>query len=192
MKMTETNHNILQRDIGIKKEQLEIWAKKIFRLKDYTSVLIEENDNTIEAAEQREPDHDHNHSDHHHNELSEHPDKTTIFRVETSKDKYISFVIDKPLDEINETDIKQSKKSLILKISDKHPLIGRLIYISGWWIAFSGFFTAFSVCPFCGQPTCPVNFVTVFAMSGITAVLVQFKNFKLIVKKFFNRLFRKE
>lgn len=42
----------------------------------------------------------------------------------------------------------------------------------GWWAGLSGFLTAFSVCPFCGQPGCAGGPVFAGVLGGIFAFVL--------------------
>jgi len=43
---------------------------------------------------------------------------------------------------------------------------GSLFRFIGLWLGFTGLYAAFSVCPFCGQPGCPVGLATSGAVGG--------------------------
>jgi hypothetical protein len=49
-------------------------------------------------------------------------------------------------------------------------LLGFLARFGGWWLGMSGLVATFSVCPCCGQPTCPVGAVGVGAIGAFLAM----------------------
>jgi hypothetical protein len=68
----------------------------------------------------------------------------------------------------------------------KYPIIGRLCRYFTWWLIFTGIYASSSVCPFCGQPGCPVGGVSAGVVGGLfTLVLVKGRLFlNLIAAKF--------
>jgi len=50
---------------------------------------------------------------------------------------------------------------------------GRLFRFLGWWLGLTGLYSAFSVCPFCGQPGCPVGLASAGTVGAFLALCVQ-------------------
>jgi hypothetical protein len=51
--------------------------------------------------------------------------------------------------------------------------IGRLFRFIGWWFGFTGLYATFTVCPFCGQPGCPVGMASAGAVGAFLALCMQ-------------------
>ncbi len=62
---------------------------------------------------------------------------------------------------------------------------GRLFRFIGLWFGFTGLYAAFSVCPFCGQPGCPVGLASSGAIGGLFALC--FQDWKILVSYIKNR-----
>jgi len=61
---------------------------------------------------------------------------------------------------------------------------GRLFRFIGWWFGFSGFYSVFAVCPFCGQQGCPVGMASAGAVGAFFALCIQdWKLFFLFLKR---------
>jgi len=45
-------------------------------------------------------------------------------------------------------------------------------FVAGWF-GFTGLYAAFSVCPFCGQPGCPVGIVSASAVGAFLSLCLQ-------------------
>lgn len=56
------------------------------------------------------------------------------------------------------------------KIS-QYPVIGGLWRFFSWGLVFSGIYASSSVCPFCGQPGCPVGVAAAGIMGGFFAAI---------------------
>ena len=50
---------------------------------------------------------------------------------------------------------------------------GRLFRFIAWWFGFTGLYTAFAVCPFCGQQGCPVGLASAGTVGAFLALCVQ-------------------
>jgi hypothetical protein len=50
---------------------------------------------------------------------------------------------------------------------------GRLFRFLGWWLGFTGLYATFSVCPFCGQPGCPVGMASAGTVGAFLALCMQ-------------------
>jgi hypothetical protein len=51
--------------------------------------------------------------------------------------------------------------------------LGRLFRFFGWWFGFTGLYSAFTVCPFCGQQGCPVGLVSAGTVGAFLALCAQ-------------------
>jgi hypothetical protein len=60
--------------------------------------------------------------------------------------------------------------SLSQKIAG-YPVIGSLLRFLTWWLVFAGIYGSSSVCPFCGQPGCPVGGLSAGVVGGAFALL---------------------
>jgi len=56
------------------------------------------------------------------------------------------------------------------KIS-QYPVIRGLWRFFSWWLVFFGIYASSSVCPFCGQPGCPVGVAAAGIMGGFFATI---------------------
>ena len=65
------------------------------------------------------------------------------------------------------------------RLKDK-PVVGFLIRIIGWWLAFAGIYAMSAVCPCCGQVGCPVGASGAGLVGGVMAVGIQ--NWKKVFK----------
>jgi hypothetical protein len=61
--------------------------------------------------------------------------------------------------------------SLSQKIAG-YSAIGSLFRFLTWWLIFTGIYGSSSVCPFCGQPGCPVGGLSAGVVGGAFALLV--------------------
>ena len=50
----------------------------------------------------------------------------------------------------------------------------RLLRFLGFWLGLSGLYAAFSVCPICGQPGCPVGAAGAGLLGGVGAFLLTY------------------
>lgn len=92
--------------------------------------------------------------------------------------------------------IFMSNPSLNIKINDnskqKHKLklspFGHLFKFFGWWLGFTGLYSTFAVCPFCGQAGCPVGIATAGTVGAFLTLCVQdWKRFFSFLKQSFKR-----
>lgn len=50
---------------------------------------------------------------------------------------------------------------------------GRLFRFIAWWFGFTGLYSMFSVCPFCGQQGCPVGLASAGTVGAFLTLCVQ-------------------
>ncbi|KQC11787.1 MAG: hypothetical protein APR63_03920 [Desulfuromonas sp. SDB] len=50
---------------------------------------------------------------------------------------------------------------------------GQLFRFMGWWFGFTGLYSMFAVCPFCGQQGCPVGLVSAGTVGALFALCFQ-------------------
>lgn len=50
---------------------------------------------------------------------------------------------------------------------------GHLCRFFGWWFGFTGLYSMFAVCPFCGQQGCPVGLASTGTVGAFFALCVQ-------------------
>jgi hypothetical protein len=55
----------------------------------------------------------------------------------------------------------------------KNSLLNRFLSFLKPWLAFTGLYATFSVCPFCGQSGCPVGIGSAGLVGGVMALLAQ-------------------
>lgn len=68
---------------------------------------------------------------------------------------------------------------------------GHLFRFFGWWFGFAGLYSAFSVCPFCGQQGCPVGLASAGSVGAFFALCLQ--DWKLLfrfLKQKFSKYFK--
>jgi len=66
---------------------------------------------------------------------------------------------------------------------DRKSMRNRIIHFLFRWLAFFGIFAGTTVCPFCGQPGCPVGVGGAAVGGGLFALLTQnWKAAVLIIK----------
>jgi hypothetical protein len=53
----------------------------------------------------------------------------------------------------------------------QNPVIGGLLRFFSWWLVFFGIYASSSVCPFCGQPGCPVGVAAAGIVGGFFAAI---------------------
>lgn len=142
------------------KKNIIFWIKEFFSLADSAKIVVEENQS---------------------------PDKrntTKIAVIQQTRGTNI-FIIKKPIVKITSRDIKRLK--LLEKINRKKTssLIGPVFRFLAWWLAFTGLYSMFAVCPFCGQAGCAVGAGSAGVIGGLFALLMQFgKNILDLIKKF--------
>ncbi len=50
---------------------------------------------------------------------------------------------------------------------------GHLFRFFGWWFGFTGLYAMFTVCPFCGQPGCPVGIASAGTVGAFFSLCLQ-------------------
>jgi hypothetical protein len=50
---------------------------------------------------------------------------------------------------------------------------GHLFRFIGWWFGFTGLYSMFAVCPFCGQQGCPVGIASAGTIGAFLTLCVQ-------------------
>src|SRR5208337_5627207 len=55
--------------------------------------------------------------------------------------------------------------------NSQYPVIGGLWRFFSWWLVFFGIYASSSVCPFCGQPGCPVGVAAAGIIGGFFAAV---------------------
>lgn len=69
----------------------------------------------------------------------------------------------------------------------KDSAIFHVLRFFGWWFGFSGLYAIFSVCPFCGQPGCPVGAGTAGLFGVFFASIMKGKTFLSALLSMFSR-----
>jgi hypothetical protein len=74
--------------------------------------------------------------------------------------------------------VQQRKEISILETQQGHRKrkmspFGHLFRLFGWWFGFTGLYSMFAVCPFCGQQGCPVGLVSAGTIGAFFALCVQ-------------------
>ena len=136
----------------MKKNQYIEWIRQIFRLPDGSK---------IEISETQEQHQEHIHY------------QTTII-IENQDNILNSYIIKKPLQEIEQRDIKKLKRKVDLEKRKLHPVFGPVFRFIAWWFAFTGLYSMFAVCPFCGQAGCVVGAGSAGVIGGFLAFLLQY------------------
>ncbi|OQX95604.1 hypothetical protein B6I21_04540 [candidate division KSB1 bacterium 4572_119] len=95
-----------------------------------------------------------------------------IFRGEKEQENI--YIIKKPVNEITANDIKRLKKAVKLEKRKLHPVLGPVFRFAGWWVAFTGLYSMFAVCPFCGQAGCVVGAGSAGVVGGFFALIMQY------------------
>jgi hypothetical protein len=67
---------------------------------------------------------------------------------------------------------------------------GYLFRFFGWWLGFTGLYSMFAVCPFCGQQGCPVGLASAGTVGAFFALCVQ--DWRLFFRFLRNRLSKRE
>ncbi len=53
-------------------------------------------------------------------------------------------------------------------------MLKKIIHFFVWWLAFFGLYSSSSICPFCGQPGCPVGVGSAGFIGGFFALIIQY------------------
>jgi len=67
----------------------------------------------------------------------------------------------------------------------RHSVFSRIIHFCKWWLGFTGLIAVTSVCPFCGQPGCPVGIGAATTIGGFMSLFMQ--NWKEPFKRLYRR-----
>jgi hypothetical protein len=132
--------------------EIKQWISDIFNLSESSKISVRENRNISQPNNT--------------------PTITEINIIVNTKRSY-SFNIEKPLSTITHDDIVLLENSLKKLAIKQHPFLAKFTRFFGWWFIFAGTFAAFSVCPVCGQVSCPVGVGTTGILAGIFALIKQ-------------------
>ena len=135
---------------NFRQQQLQQWIRETFRLSK---------DADINISEHREGE---NKFDSPHTEIT----------IEQKSGKKCQYQINKSITEVTEKDIKRLRRFAKFEKLKKLPIIGNLFRFLGLWLAFTGVYAMFSVCPFCGQVGCPVGAGSAGVIGGFFALAV--------------------
>lgn len=105
----------------------------------------------------------------------------TEVTIEEKIGKKFQYQVNKPITEVTEKDIKRLRYFAKFEKLKNLPIIGNLFRFLGLWLAFTGVYAMFSVCPFCGQAGCPVGAGSAGVIGGSFAFAVN--NGRQFVKK---------
>lgn len=86
---------------------------------------------------------------------------------------------------IYNTDKIQLKSKSVGKKDKRRRMspFGYLFRFISWWFGFTGLYTMFAVCPFCGQQGCPVGLASAGTFGALCALCVQdWKRFFTFIK----------
>lgn len=72
--------------------------------------------------------------------------------------------------EENQANPEKQKEPLTRK---RHSPLGYLLRFIGSWLGLTGLYAAFSVCPFCGQQSCPIGLASAGAVGAFLALFIQ-------------------
>ncbi len=97
----------------------------------------------------------------------------TELTIEQKSGKRFQYQINKQINRVTEQDIKRLRRFAKFEKLKQLPIIGNLFRFLGLWLAFTGVFAMFSVCPFCGQMGCPVGAGSAGVVGGFFALAVQ-------------------
>jgi hypothetical protein len=131
--------------------QLQHWIRNAFRLS---------NDAVINISEYQDGD-------------NKFDSSQTEVTIEQKNGKKFQYQINKSITEVAEKDIKRLRRCAKFEKLKKLPIIGNLFRFLGLWLAFTGVYAMFSVCPFCGQVGCPVGAGSAGIVGGFFALTVQ-------------------
>jgi hypothetical protein len=77
--------------------------------------------------------------------------------------------MEKPRKQADTTGYEHMELPLVRHLSP----FGRIFRFIGSWLGFAGLYSAFSVCPICGQQGCPVGIASAGAVGAFLALCVQ-------------------
>ncbi len=100
-----------------------------------------------------------------------------------------TFFIAKPQERIEREDIKKARIHAEKHLMEKYPFLGGLLRFFGLWFAFSGLYSMFAVCPFCGNAGCPVGagsvgLVGILFAAGFQSVSYWLKGIGKMIRRF--------
>jgi hypothetical protein len=131
--------------------QLKQWIIEAFHLTEKTIIKIAE----------------------HATSTAEQATSQTVITINQNNDEPYRYTIKKPKAGIAEKDIHKLRRFIKFEKLKQVPIIGNLFRFLGLWIAFTGVYTIFAVCPFCGQMGCPVGAGSAGVIGGFFALIVQ-------------------
>jgi hypothetical protein len=132
--------------------KIKEWVSDIFRLSETSIIHIGEKS--------------HSHQSDSHTAITE-------INIQINAKRSYSFTIEKPLATVTHDDVVMLKDSLKKHALHQHPFLAKFARFFGWWFIFAGTFAAFSVCPVCGQVSCPVGVGTTGILAGFFALVKQ-------------------
>ena len=97
----------------------------------------------------------------------------TVITITQDGDEPYQYTIKKSKAEITEKDIQKLRRFIKFEKLKQVPIIGNLFRFLGLWLAFTGVYAMFAVCPFCGQVGCPVGAGSAGVIGGFFALIVQ-------------------
>ena len=65
------------------------------------------------------------------------------------------------------------EKSKHIHAKRKMSPFGHIFRLFGWWFGFTGLYSMFAVCPFCGQQGCPVGIASAGSVGAFFALCIQ-------------------
>ena len=134
------------------KKQYLKWIKEIFELSEEIKIDIGETQDQ--------------HKDHIHYQ--------TTITIQNQGDNPDSYIIKKPLQEIEKKDIQLLKRRANVEKGKLHPIFGPVFRFIAWWFAFTGLYSMFAVCPFCGNAGCVVGVGSAGIVGGFLALMLQY------------------
>lgn len=145
-------------------QQLQQWIGDTFRLPKDAIINISQH-----RDDENKPDSSH-----------------TNITIKNKSGKNFHYQINKPINKVTEKEIKRLRRFIKFEKLKKLPVIGNLFRFLGLWLAFTGVYAMFSVCPFCGQVGCPVGAGSAGVIGGFFALTVQ--NMKNLLRFFEHKL----
>ncbi len=150
------------------KKRCYTWIKEVFKLSEETKIDIFETQNS--------------HKDHIHFQ--------TTITIQNQEDNPISYIIKKPLQGIEKKDIQLLKRKATVEKGKLHPIFGPVFRFIAWWFAFTGLYSMFAVCPFCGNAGCVVGVGSAGVVGGFFALMLQYgKTIVSYIKNFSLKIF---
>jgi hypothetical protein len=100
-----------------------------------------------------------------------------------------TYTIPKFLHRVSYNDVFNLRADGLGVARPKRPVLAFFFRFFGAWISFAALYGAFSVCPFCGQPGCPVGAGSMGLIGGVFAMLVS--NWRSLWQNLKERFFRR-